>query len=109
MAGGGTRRGLGVGALLLPPRMARRARAPARSAAPRVGPVPAEPADHERGQVLHLRALGEALRDAQDAEAAARAALYAAVRAYVDGGGSQSRAAKEAGIDRMTVRKIVKP
>lgn len=53
-----------------------------------------------------LRSLGQALRDAQDAEAEARAALYAAVERYLAGGGSQSRAAREAGLDRMTVRRI---
>lgn len=68
--------------------------------------MPAQPADHDREQVLKIRSLGQALRDAQDHEAEARAALYAAVADYVAAGGSQSRAAKEAGLDRMTVRKI---
>ena len=69
--------------------------------------MPAEPpGDVARDQLLALRSLGEALRDAQDREADARAALYAAVADYVAAGGSQSRAAKEAGLDRMTVRKI---
>ncbi|WP_369069246.1 hypothetical protein [Kineococcus terrestris] len=54
-----------------------------------------------------LDALAATAREAQERAAAARSALYAAVVAAVRDGMSESEAARRAGIDRMTVRKLL--
>lgn len=54
-----------------------------------------------------LVALAEAHQRARGDETETRAALYAAIREAVEGGMSEVQAARIAGVDRMTVRRIL--
>jgi DNA invertase Pin-like site-specific DNA recombinase len=57
--------------------------------------------------VSHLADVGEAWNAARAHERALAADLYAAIVAAVQGGMSQSQAARVAGVDRMTVRRAL--
>lgn len=54
-----------------------------------------------------LRDAGRKWAKAHNVERAARDKTYAEIRKAVDGGMSQSEAARVAGVDRMTVRKAL--